>query len=143
MKRGIVEETSPEGGCMMEEKDLSRRDVLRGAMAVGFGLLVPGMFSGCNSKEGASPTSTPASPVPASPAPTSPAPANSPATSAGSAATTTAKKVSQASVQYQDQPKGEQKCDTCMHFIAESNTCKLVDGQISPDGWCILWAKKT
>jgi len=30
-----------------------------------------------------------------------------------------------------------------MNFIAESNTCKLVEGQISPDGWCVLWAKKT
>jgi len=29
-----------------------------------------------------------------------------------------------------------------MNFIAESKTCKLVDGQISPEGWCSLWAKK-
>ena len=46
-------------------------------------------------------------------------------------------------MQYQTQPKGEQKCSGCMHFIAESNTCKLVEGQISPDGWCTLWAQKT
>jgi hypothetical protein len=45
-------------------------------------------------------------------------------------------------VQYQTQPKGDQKCGGCLHFIAESNTCKLVEGQISPDGWCILWAQK-
>jgi hypothetical protein len=45
-------------------------------------------------------------------------------------------------VQYQTQPKGEQKCAGCQHFIAESNACKLVEGQISPDGWCILWAGK-
>jgi len=93
MKRDIVEETSSEGGYMMEEKDLSRRDVLRGAMVVGFGLLVPSVFSGCDSKQGASPT----------PTSTSSAPANSPATSTGPAATTTVKKVSQASVQYQTQ----------------------------------------
>jgi hypothetical protein len=49
-------------------------------------------------------------------------------------------KSSQASVQYQAQPKGEQKCSNCMHFIAGSNTCKRVDGQVSPQGWCIIWA---
>ena len=46
------------------------------------------------------------------------------------------------SVQYQAKPKGEQRCDNCINFIAESKTCKLVDGQISPEGWCSLWAKK-
>ena len=51
-------------------------------------------------------------------------------------------KASQASVQYQAQPKDGKKCADCMHFIAESNTCKLVEGDISPTGWCVLWAKK-
>jgi hypothetical protein len=50
--------------------------------------------------------------------------------------------MSQASVQYQTQPQGEQKCSLCTHFIAESNSCMLVEGQISPDGWCRMWAKK-
>jgi hypothetical protein len=45
-------------------------------------------------------------------------------------------------VQYQLQPKGEQKCANCANFIAASNTCKQVDGQISPEGWCALWIKK-
>ena len=53
-----------------------------------------------------------------------------------------AKKASQSSVRYQAQPKGEGKCGNCMNFIAETSTCKLVDGQISPEGWCNLWAKK-
>ena len=70
------------------------------------------------------------------------APAGSPATSADSAAPAATSKVSQASVQYQAQPKGEQKCGGCLNFIAESNTCKLVAGQVSPEGWCSLWAKK-
>jgi len=47
-----------------------------------------------------------------------------------------------ANVQYQLQPKGEQKCGNCANFIAESNTCKQVDGQISPEGWCVIWTKK-
>lgn len=44
-------------------------------------------------------------------------------------------------MQYQLQPKGEQKCGNCRHFIVASNTCMLVDGQISPEAWCIIWAK--
>jgi len=70
------------------------------------------------------------------------APANPPATGADSATPAAIKKVSQASVQYQTQPKGEQKCGVCQNFIAESNACKLVEGQISPEGWCVLWIKK-
>jgi hypothetical protein len=27
-----------------------------------------------------------------------------------------------------------------MHFIADSNTCKLVEGTVSPEGWCVIWA---
>lgn len=106
----------------------SRRIVLRGALAVGFGMWVPIILSGCDSKKGTSPPAA--------------APASPPAPSAGSTAPADTKKVPQASVQYQAQPKGEQKCGNCMNFIAESNTCKLVDGQVSPEGWCSLWAKK-
>jgi len=115
----------------MHEENPSRRAVLRGALAVGCGLWIPVVLSGCDSKKGAaSPGSAPAS-----------APAGSPS-SAAPAAPPAAKKALQANVQYQTHPKGEQKCSLCQHFIAESNTCKLVDGQISPEGWCSLWTKK-
>lgn len=40
------------------------------------------------------------------------------------------------------EPKGEQKRSNCRHFVAESNTCTLVDGQISPEAPCIIWAKQ-
>jgi hypothetical protein len=113
---------------MMKEEIPPRRVVLRGALAVGCGLWLPIVLSGCDSKKDANSTSS--------------APAGAPATSANTAAPAATKKVAPASVQYQTQPKGEQKCGGCVHFIAESNTCKLVDGQISPEGWCILWAKK-
>jgi hypothetical protein len=101
--------------------------VLRGALAVGCGLLLPAALFGCDSKKGENSTGA--------------APDSSPTPSADTAAPAETAKVSQASVQYQSQPKGEQKCDGCLHFIAESNTCKLVEGQISPDGWCALWAQ--
>lgn len=66
---------------------------------------------------------------------------SSPAAGADAAPTATTK-VSKKSVLYQTHPKGEQKCATCMNFIAASNTCKRVEGPINPEGWCILWAKK-
>lgn len=121
-----------------EQEVPARRVVLRGALAVGCSLWVPMLLSGCDSKKGADATS----PTPGGPPATSPAPAAPPATSAAPAAPAATKKVAQATVQYQPQPKGDQKCSGCVHFIAESNTCKLVDGQISPEGWCSLWAKK-
>lgn len=112
----------------------ARRAVLRGVLAVGCGLLLPAALLGCNKKSedstGAAPASTP------------PADGEAAAPAGAPAAPEAAAKVSQASVQYQMQPKGDQKCNACMHFIAESNTCKLVEGPISPDGWCTLWAKK-
>jgi hypothetical protein len=50
-------------------------------------------------------------------------------------------KVSQASVAYQDKPKGDQSCSNCTLFEAPAS-CKTVDGTISPDGWCRIYAKK-
>lgn len=104
-----------------------RRDVLRGALVVGCGLLLPGLFSGCDAKKDTSSTSS--------------APANPPATGADTAAPAATKKVSQASVRYQQKPNGEQQCSRCANFIAESKTCKRVEGQINPEGWCSLWTK--
>jgi hypothetical protein len=53
-----------------------------------------------------------------------------------------AAKAPQKAVKYQDTPKGEQRCDNCALFEAPSS-CKTVDGTISPQGWCIVYAKKT
>lgn len=51
-------------------------------------------------------------------------------------------KASKAAMQYQDKPKGDQQCSNCMHFVPK-NSCAIVDGNISPQGWCIAWVKKT
>jgi len=111
---------------MMKDEIQSRRAVLRGALAVGCGLLIPAALLGCGSKQGETSTSpAPASPI--GPEPAAPA---------------TPGKATQTSVQYQAQPNGELKCGGCMHFIAESNTCQVVDGQVSSEGWCSLWTKK-
>ena len=50
-------------------------------------------------------------------------------------------KVSQFAVRYQPTPKGDQFCASCAHFVPPT-ACKLVEGNISPGGWCRLWAKK-
>ena len=115
---------------MMETEIVSRRNMLRGSLAVGCSLLLPGVLSGCDSRQGNQPT-------------TDAAPANPPAMGVDPAAPATNSKVSQESVQYQATPKGELKCSDCMHFVAATSTCKLVEGQISPEGWCSLWAMKT
>ncbi len=51
-------------------------------------------------------------------------------------------KMKQAAVAYQDSPKGDQQCSNCSLF-QEPNSCTLVDGDISPTGWCKFWVKKT
>jgi hypothetical protein len=51
-------------------------------------------------------------------------------------------KVPQKTVSYQDKPKGTQRCDGCTNF-QPPNGCKLVEGEISPQGWCSLFTKKT
>ncbi|HEY8098459.1 MAG TPA: hypothetical protein VIE65_20540 [Methylobacter sp.] len=50
-------------------------------------------------------------------------------------------KLTKVQAQYQNQPKGDQKCGNCMHFIPP-DSCMLVDGSISSDAWCKLWIKK-
>jgi len=43
--------------------------------------------------------------------------------------------------QYQDTPKNGEKCVDCVHFV-EGGQCKLVEGEISPEGWCTLFSAK-
>jgi F0F1-type ATP synthase membrane subunit c/vacuolar-type H+-ATPase subunit K len=66
----------------------------------------------------------------------------------GSAAVVTAvpqaraqEKISQANAKYQSTPKGDQRCDGCVNF-QPPNACKFVQGDISPNGWCSLFAPK-
>jgi High potential iron-sulfur protein len=44
-------------------------------------------------------------------------------------------------VAYQPSPKDGHQCDNCMLFQAPES-CQVVDGKVSPSGWCKLWAKK-
>jgi hypothetical protein len=108
-----MENASPQEVSVTKELDLSRRDVLRGALVAGCSLLVPmAIFS-------------------------------SSANGADTAPVSGVKKQTQAAVGYTDHPKAGQKCHICANYIAESKTCRLVEGSINPEGWCILWAAKT
>ena len=40
---------------------------------------------------------------------------------------------------YQNSPRGDERCGNCAHFLPP-NACRLVAGEISPQGWCRLWA---
>jgi High potential iron-sulfur protein len=60
----------------------------------------------------------------------------------GSSTPALAAKAPQKAVKYQDTPKGEQRCENCALFEVPSS-CKTVDGTISPQGWCIVYAKKS
>jgi hypothetical protein len=59
-----------------------------------------------------------------------------------------AAKSTKAAMKYQDKPKGNQKCSNCQLFIPgktpkANGTCQVVEGSISPKGWCTAYVKKT
>ena len=48
-----------------------------------------------------------------------------------------------ANAKYQDTPKGAQQCSNCNYFVpGATGACKVVAGDISPKGWCVLYAPK-
>lgn len=69
------------------------------------------------------------------------------ALAAGALATTVVRsaqadeKLAQNLVQYQETPKDGAKCADCVNFVAP-NGCKIVEGNISPNGWCVAYAPK-
>ena len=44
-------------------------------------------------------------------------------------------KISKTAVAYQDHPQGELRCGKCRQFVSP-DSCKMVDGEISPQGFC-------
>lgn len=56
-------------------------------------------------------------------------------------------KSSKAQVKYQNHPKGSAKCSGCKFFMPGKSatamgSCQIVDGSISPNGWCVAYTKK-
>jgi hypothetical protein len=50
-----------------------------------------------------------------------------------------ADKMTRAQAEYQDTPNGLYSCGMCSLFEAPSG-CKVVDGEVSKDGWCKAFA---
>lgn len=50
-------------------------------------------------------------------------------------------KASKAAMKYQDKPEGNKKCSDCLQFVAP-DSCKVVEGTINPNGYCLAWVKK-
>jgi len=50
-------------------------------------------------------------------------------------------KASKAAMKYQDKPEGDKKCSDCLQFVAP-DSCKVVEGTISPNGYCLAYVKK-
>jgi hypothetical protein len=48
-------------------------------------------------------------------------------------------KMTKARAEYQDTPNGIYSCATCTLFEAP-NSCKVVEGEVSKDGWCKAFA---
>jgi hypothetical protein len=120
----------------------SRREALRGLLALGCGVFVTPL-PGCSARHETS-QAEPASNLDA------PAQANTPppaftATSPGLVAQPSGDakdiKVAKYKVDYQDAPRKGRMCAKCANFIAETETCELVEGNISPLGWCKLWVR--
>ncbi len=56
-------------------------------------------------------------------------------------------KMAQTAAKYQAEPKDGKQCSGCNFFVAPAEagkpgSCKMVEGEISPNGWCALWIKK-
>lgn len=47
-------------------------------------------------------------------------------------------KISKTAVAYQDHPQGDKRCGKCLQFQAPDG-CKMVDGSISPQGFCRIF----
>jgi hypothetical protein len=50
-------------------------------------------------------------------------------------------KLRKVDVAYRDAPKGKQRCDNCRVW-EPPNSCKSVEGEIAPQGWCNIWRKQ-
>ena len=50
-------------------------------------------------------------------------------------------KLAQEIAQYQSMPKDGAKCSACVNWV-EPAACKIVEGKIDPNGWCVAYAPK-
>jgi len=53
-----------------------------------------------------------------------------------------AQKASKGSMKYQDKPNGDKQCSNCAQFLP-TNSCQIVEGTVSPQGYCVAWQKRS
>jgi hypothetical protein len=51
-------------------------------------------------------------------------------------------KIPKSQARYQTSPNGDRRCAVCSHFTAPSS-CDIVEGDVSPQGWCQFFGQKT
>ena len=54
-------------------------------------------------------------------------------------------KASKVDVHYQDKPKDGKRCATCRQYTpgaSGARVCSLVEGDVSADGWCMVYAPR-
>ena len=115
------------GKGIMTQRDekLSRRTMLRNAAAIVGVAGASALTAGCGSSAR---TASPPAPAPVAPPPpmAEPAPPPPPAAAA---------KESKREARYQAHPHGRERCGQCAHFV-KPHDCELVEGRVSPRGWC-------
>ena len=105
------------------DEKFSRRSMLRRVAAV-FGVVgMSALAAACGPRAERAATAAAARPAPPPPPPA--------AASAAAAADAAVEK----KARYQSRPHGRERCAGCIHFQAP-NGCEIVEGQISPRGWC-------
>ena len=107
------------------EQKFSRRSMLRKAAGV-IGAVGASALAACAPSRPAAPPPAPAPVIPPAPPPMA-APAPPPPVAAA--------KESKREARYQNHPKGRERCGRCSHFL-RPNGCEIVEGRISPRGWC-------
>ncbi|MGC1381886.1 MAG: high-potential iron-sulfur protein [Candidatus Baltobacteraceae bacterium] len=64
------------------------------------------------------------------------------------AASADGSKASQTAMRYQSSPNGDKHCSVCKFFVPGQDanadgSCQVVDGSISPNGYCMAFAQKS
>jgi hypothetical protein len=63
----------------------------------------------------------------------------------GAAGSATAAKVAKSDFSYQPKPKDGKRCANCRLYLVEPDGktgCAVVEGEVSPDGWCMAYSPK-
>jgi len=103
---------------------LSRRSMLRKAAAVVGTAGASAFTAACGPSRTEAPPPPPV--IPPAPPPAAVAPPPPPVAAA---------KESRREARYQTHPHGRERCGRCSHFV-KPNSCEIVEGRISPRGWC-------